>query len=101
MCRLVTLFCLKRIKAMTYTIREIEWRDDKEIETVIRSCLIEFGADHEGTAWADPDLCRFSQIYNTDGNRYWVAEDETGRIVGGVGVGGMDGTDGVCVPSSN
>ncbi len=81
---------------MKYTIREIESRDDKEIEAVIRSCLVEFGADHEGTAWADPDLCRFSQIYNTDGNRYWVAEDASGCIVGGVGIGALDGADGVC-----
>ena len=73
---------------MTYTIREIEKTDDKAVEGVIRACLIEFGANHEGTAWADPDLCRFSEIYNTDGNRYWVAQDENGKIVGGVGIGG-------------
>ena len=73
---------------MNYTIREIEKRDDKAVEGVIRACLIEFGANHEGTAWADPDLCRFSEIYNTDGNRYWVAQDENGKIVGGVGIGG-------------
>ena len=73
---------------MNYTIREIEKTDDKSVEGVIRACLIEFGANHEGTAWADPDLCRFSEIYNTDGNRYWVAQDEHGKIVGGVGIGG-------------
>ena len=42
---------------MNYIIREIEKSDDKKIEAVIRSCLIEFGANHEGTAWVDPDLC--------------------------------------------
>jgi putative acetyltransferase len=80
---------------MKYKIRTIEKRDDKAVEAVIRSCLIEFGANHEGTAWADPDLCRFSEIYNTDGNRYWVAEDEDGRIVGGVGIGRLE-ADGLC-----
>ena len=79
---------------MTYTIRVIEQRDDRAVEAVIRECLIEFGANHEGTAWADPDLCRFSEIYSTPGNRYWVAEDETGRIVGGVGIGYL--ADGLC-----
>ena len=79
---------------MTYTIRPIEETDNAAVEAVIRACLIEFGANHEGTAWADPDLGRFSEIYNATGNRYWVAEDETGRIVGGVGIGRL--TETVC-----
>ena len=79
---------------MTYTIRLIEPKDNAAVEGVIRSCLIEFGANHEGTAWADPDLGRFSEIYSTPGNRYWVAEDETGKIVGGTGIGRL--TDAVC-----
>lgn len=76
--------------------REIRKKDDKEVEMLIRTCLIEFGADHEGTAWADPDLGRFSEIYNSEGNRYWVATDENDRIVGGVGIGRLEGADGVC-----
>ncbi len=81
---------------MEYTIREIESKDNKEIENVIRSCLIEFGANHEGTAWVDPNLGRFSDIYNTEGNKYWVAIDEFGKIVGGVGIGKLDGIEEVC-----
>lgn len=81
---------------MEYHIRAIEKRDNKAIEAVIRSCLIEFGANHEGTAWADPDLGRFSEIYNARGNCYWVAEDENGQIVGGTGIGNLDGTKGIC-----
>ena len=79
---------------MSYTIRPIEKRDNAGVEHVIRACLIEFGANHEGTAWADPDLGRFSEIYCTPGNRYWVAEDENGEIVGGTGIGRL--TDTVC-----
>ena len=79
---------------MCYTIRPIEYKDNRGVEAVIRSCLIEFGADHEGTAWADPDLGRFSEIYSTPGNRYWVAEDESGRILGGTGIGYL--ADGLC-----
>ena len=81
---------------MNYTVREIEARDNKAIEKVIRDCLIEYGANHEGTAWADPDLCRFSEIYNTEGNKYWVAVDDNGTVVGGVGIGALTGADGVC-----
>lgn len=81
---------------MEYTIREIEARDNEKIEAIIRSCLIEFGADHDGTAWVDPDLGRFSEVYNTEGNRYWVAERADGEIVGGVGIGNLEKMDGTC-----
>ncbi len=81
---------------MKYKIREIEEKDNKEIENVIRTCLIEFGANHEGTAWADPNLGRFSEIYNTDGNKYWVAIDGKEKIVGGVGIGKLEGIEDVC-----
>jgi putative acetyltransferase len=81
---------------MEYKIREIEEKDNKEIEKIIRNCLIEFGANHEGTAWADPNLGRFSEIYNTEGNKYWVATDENDKLVGGVGIGKLEGVEGVC-----
>ena len=81
---------------MEYKIREIEAKDNKGVENIIRTCLIEFGANHEGTAWADPNLGRFSEIYNSEGNKYWVAEDETGKVVAGVGIGKIDGIDDVC-----
>ena len=81
---------------MNYKIREIEAKDNKQVENVIRRCLIEFGANHEGTAWADPNLGRFSEIYNTEGNKYWVAEDEEGNVVGGVGIGKLEGIEDVC-----
>ncbi len=80
---------------MKYTIRTIEPQDDLQVEAVIRACLVEYGANHEGTAWADPDLCRFSQIYRIPGCRYWVAL-EGERVVGGVGIGPLPGVPGVC-----
>ena len=72
---------------MEYKIREIEAKDNRKVENVIRTCLIEFGANHEGTAWADPDLGRFSEIYNKEGHKYWVVEDEKENIIGGTGIG--------------
>ncbi len=81
---------------MELKIREIEARDNKAVENVIRTCLIEFGANHEGTAWADPNLHRFSEIYNTPGNRYWVVVDEKDRVLGGTGIGALDGAPEVC-----
>ena len=81
---------------MIKTIRRIEKKDDKKIEAVIRTCLIEFGANHEGTAWADPDLDKFSQVYSGDKVAYWVVEDDQGNIVGGVGIGDLVGEPGTC-----
>ena len=84
---------------MTWTIREIEHRDNAAVESIIRGCLLEFGGDREGTAWWDPDLGRFSEIYTTEDEKYWVAErKEDGKIIGGVGIAPLDGCDipGIC-----
>ena len=81
---------------MEYTVREIQKKDNAQVEAVIRSCLIEFGADHEGTAWADKNLGRFSEVYSAEGSRYWVAVDADDKVVGGVGIGPLPGVDGVC-----
>lgn len=79
---------------MNYTIREIQLKDNGAVELIIRNCLIEFNGNREGTAWEDPDLCRFSEIYNTDNKKYWVAESD--KIIGGVGIAPLAGADGVC-----
>ncbi len=84
------------MNSQKYKIRTILQKDNAVIEKIIRDCLIEFGANHEGTAWCDPNLGRFSEIYGTKGNQYWVAENEHGELVGGVGVGELPGADGVC-----
>ena len=81
---------------MKYNIRAIEPRDNAAVESIIRYCLTEFGANHEGTAWADPDLGRFFELYQGEGRKYWVAENEAGQVVAGVGIGPLPGADGVC-----
>ncbi len=72
-------------------IRNIEKKDDIFVEQVIRTCLIEFGGNREGTAWCDPDLGMFSEVYDKPGFQYWVAENEEGKIVGGAGIGALAG----------
>ena len=81
---------------MNYKIREIEKKDNEDIENIIRTCLIEFGGNHDGLAWSDPDLGRFSEIYDKEGYKYWVAEDEDGKVVGGVGIGKLEGMENIC-----
>ena len=76
-------------------IREIELEDNQEVENLIRFCLKEFGADKEGTAWTDPNLGTFYQLYRADKSKYWVAV-QNDKIVGGVGIGPLVGVDRVC-----
>lgn len=77
-----------------YVIREIEQKDNAVVEQIIRTCLIEFGGNREGTAWCDPDLGRFSEIYDKPAHKYWVIEDQNGNVVGGAGIGEL--TEDVC-----
>lgn len=81
---------------MKYTIRKIEARDNVAVEQVIRTCLIEFGGNREGLAWADPYLGRLSEVYEPEGAEYWVVESSDGRIVGGAGVGLWPSCEDVC-----
>jgi len=81
---------------MKYTIRKIEARDNVAVEQVIRTCLIEFGGNREGLAWADPYLGRLSEVYEPKGSEYWVVESSDGRIVGGAGVGPWPSREDVC-----
>lgn len=76
-------------------IRLIEEKDNQEVEQVIRTCLLEFHANKPGCAWADPDLGRFYQVY-TPANRQYLVVEEDGHIVGGCGIGPVEGMDNVC-----
>lgn len=76
-------------------IRLIEEKDNQEVEDLIRTCLIEFHADKPGCAWEDPDLGCFYQIYQPQNRQYLVVEKD-GHIVGGCGIGPVEGFDGVC-----
>lgn len=76
-------------------LREIEKKDNEQVEKLIRTCLIEFGADKPGCAWSDPNLGSFYEVYKGDKSKYWVVEDD-GKIVAGCGIGPLEGAEGVC-----
>ena len=50
----------KKTKFKDWTIREIEEKDNKELEQVIRTILIEFKCNIDGTIWVDPNLGKLS-----------------------------------------
>ena len=76
-------------------IRLIEEKDNQEVEQLIRTCLLEFNANKPGCAWEDPNLGQFFQVYQPMNMQYLVVENE-GHIVGGCGIGPVDGKDDVC-----
>ena len=81
---------------MTYTVRKIRPEDNGVIERIIRECLIEYGGNRDGTAWTDPDLGRFSEVYSAEGRCYFVAVRDDGRVIGGAGIGEIAGVLHVC-----
>jgi len=76
-------------------IREIEEKDNEQVELLIRTCLIEFGANKAGCAWEDPNLGSFYQVYQNEKSKYWVVE-ENKKIVAGCGIGPLANIENVC-----
>lgn len=78
----------------SYKIVPLESKYDSELEKVIRDCLIEHHANHEGTVWVDPLLPTLSKEYVGDPDKiaYWVAVNDEGHVIGGVGIGPVDDT---------
>jgi putative acetyltransferase len=68
-----------------FTIREIEQKDNTEIENVIRIVLKEFRAPTVGTACADKDLTCLYESYQISRAVYYVIEKD-GQLFGGAGI---------------
>ncbi|WP_423241358.1 GNAT family N-acetyltransferase [Oceanobacillus zhaokaii] len=72
-------------------IREIEEKDNLIIEGIIKKSLESFNLDIPGTAYYDPYLKNLYRFYQTQTNsKYWVIENEGGKVVGGCGIGPFD-----------
>jgi len=66
-------------------LREIQPGDDRELATIIRASLMEFGAAKPGTVYFDPTTDHLSELFKTAGSRYFVAmEGEV--LLGGAGI---------------
>jgi putative acetyltransferase len=76
-------------------LREIQEKDNEQVELLIRTCLIEFGANKPGCAWDDENLGSFYQVYQNEKSKYWVVEDN-GKIVAGCGIGPLENAEDVC-----
>lgn len=77
-------------------IREIEEKDDKRIEKIIKASLESVKLNLPGTAYFDPHLGQLSDYYKAQSNaKYWVAVNEHDEAVGGVGIGPFGEEQGV------
>lgn len=76
-----------------YRIRRIRKEDDASLAAIIRKNLESCKLDISGTAYFDPELDHLSRYYGErpDRRAYFVAEDEMGRIIGGVGAAEYSG----------
>ena len=68
-----------------WIIREIIESDNKELENVLSSVMIEFNVPKMGTALSDPELKKMSYAYNHSKSIYFVIE-RGGKIFGGAGI---------------
>lgn len=69
-------------------IRYIEQKDDKAIAKIIRDNLEKYHLNIPGTAYFDPQLDYLSRYYveNFNERAYFIAESDTGEVVGGIGM---------------
>jgi len=66
-------------------LREIELKDNAQIEKVIRDCFPEFNIPLQGTAYEDPETKAMFESYQNDNDVYYVIDNE-GEILGGAGI---------------
>ena len=57
-----------------WIIREIIESDNKELENILRSVMIEFKVPKRGTALCDPELNKMSDAYNRSKSIYFIIE---------------------------
>ena len=75
-----------------WIIREIDNFDNKELENVLRSVMIEFKVPKKGTALSDPELKKMSVAYEKSKSIYFVIE-KNGKIFGGAGISQLKNSD--------
>jgi len=78
------------ITMQSIQIRIIEQRDNAALAKIIRDTLAEFGANHPGTVYYDPETDHLFEVFQNPLSIYFVAEME-GELVGGGGIYPTDG----------
>jgi putative acetyltransferase len=75
------------------SIRPIEPGDDAAVAAIVRAVMPEFGACGPGFAIEDAEVDAMCAAYRRSGSAYYIVTRD-GRVVGGAGIGPLDGGDG-------
>ena len=67
------------------TIRKIEFNDNKELASIVRTSLAEFGANKPGTVYYDDTTDHLYELFQQPGSIYYIAEQD-GKLLGGAGI---------------
>ena len=73
-----------------YKYREMTEADNEAVAALVRDNLKQYGLDIPGTVYFDDGLDHLSEFYGNNERRYFVVEDETGRVIGGIGFAGFE-----------
>lgn len=77
-------------------IREIQEKDNQNMEAIIKQSLESVNLNIPGTAYFDPYLGKLSSYYDTQPQAsYWVAVNDEDEAVGGVGIGPFGKHEGI------
>ena len=70
---------------MEILIRQIQPADNKEIASIVRSALAEFGANKPGTVYYDEATDHLYEAFQAPASRYLIALTD-GELLGGAGI---------------
>jgi len=73
------------MRNQSFTIREIQSKDNSAIESIIKAALPEFGLPTVGTAYEDIETTQMFESYQSDAEVYLVVEEQ-GEVLGGGGI---------------
>lgn len=75
--------------------RKIEAADDQRMAEIIRTNLEKLHLNVPGTAYFDPELDHLSNYYNSNSSQraYFVALNQAGQVIGGVGIAEFSGIE--------
>lgn len=69
-------------------IREIQKKDNRQVQSLIQNILKSFSLDIPGTAYYDPQLANLTEHYQRKGQgSYWVVVTDQDQVVGCGGFG--------------
>jgi len=66
-------------------IREIQPKDNKHIEQIIRDCFYEYKLPLKGTAYEDPETQNMYESYQSNNDIYLVLVEDN-KVIGGGGI---------------